>query len=789
MKLRNGRIVGQSEAFVFDANQLVTHGVILGMTGSGKTGLAMTLLEELIEAGIPLILVDPKGDLANLALMFPEASQQQLEPWVDETEAQRQGQTRAQAAQAWGEKLQRGRLEWGIGASRVAALRDKMDLRIYTPGSRVGIPVNLLACFNLPEASLMEDPEARSELISGTIQGLLALVGVSVDPLRSPEALVLTQVVEHAWQNQESLQLEDLILRLADPPFKKVGVFPLETFYPSNQRLDLAMKLNALMVSPAFAPWSEGPPLDIDQLQKNAEPGKTPVSLFYLSHLGDSERMFFVSLLLQRMRSWTRTLAGTSGLRSLLYFDEVAGYLPPHPANPPSKQPLLTLLKQSRAVGVGVVLATQNPVDLDYKGLSNMGTWWVGRMQTSQDRERIADGLTVAAAGLDKSALTQEFEKLASRVFLIKCPQQPLPLRVETRFAMSLLRGPVTRGELPRIQSTPPASEFAASQRTPAAQPTHDYLSQPPTPSGDFAQAFLDPRVVFSAQLEGLLEPFAVPHRDDGKTLWQPALWGEIGLRFDEDKGGFILDEVHHYVWFPMGEHLPSQWLRLPLSTPDLMRQCPGSSLFEALPASFDEASELKSAQTAMVEDVFRRVTSAQWVHAGLKLYGAGGESESQFRQKVEMAIQERIDARLVKVQQKADRDISALQDRLARFEARRDTLRNEAQRRQSESMWTAGAAVLGFFTGKKTALKSALTSHNRTSSAKDRVQQAEGELEELQRKLQEVQENLSHQVAQIEREENQALQGIEARTVRLERNDIRVSRFGILWIPVTRRV
>lgn len=788
MKLRNGRIVDASEAFVFDANQLVTHGVILGMTGSGKTGLAMTLLEELIEAGVPLILVDPKGDLANLALLFPEASQEQLEPWVDETEAQRQGKSAAQAAVEWGEKLRRGRLEWGIGTSRVAALRDKMDLRIYTPGSRVGIPVNLLACFNLPEASLMEDPEARSELISGTIQGLLALVGVSVDPLRSPEALVLTQIVEQAWQKQESLQLEDLILRLADPPFKKVGVFPLETFYPSNQRLELAMKLNALMVSPAFAPWSEGAPLDIDRLQKNAAPGKTPVSLFYLAHLGDSERMFFVSLLLQRMRSWTRSLAGTSGLRSLLYFDEVAGYLPPHPANPPSKQPLLTLLKQSRAVGVGVVLATQNPVDLDYKGLSNMGTWWVGRMQTSQDRERIADGLTVAAAGLDKAALTQEFEKLTSRVFLIKCPQQAVPLRVETRFAMSLLRGPVTRGELPRVQPLA-GSELPASQPTPDAPPTHQYLSQPPTPSGDFAQAFLDPRVVFSAQLEGLLEPFAVPHREDGKTLWQPALWGEMSLRFDEDKGGFILDEVHHYVWFPMGEHLPSQWLRLALSTSDLLRQSPESSLFEALPTSFDEASELKSAQAAMVEDVFRRVTSAQWVHAGLKLYGAGGESETDFRCRVERAIQDRIDARLVKVQQKADRDIATLQDRLARYEGRRDTLRNEAQRRQSESMWTAGAAVLGFFTGKKTALKSALTSHNRTSSAKDRVQQAEGELEELQRKLQEVQDNLSEQVSQIEQEENQAVQGIEARTVRLERNDIRVTRFGVLWIPVTRRV
>lgn len=792
MELGLGRWQESSEPMRFEANQLVTHGVILGMTGSGKTGLAMGLLEELVLAGTPLLLIDPKGDLANLALLYPEASPEQLEPWVDAQEAQRQSLSPRQLAQNWAEQIQKGRLQWGLGPSRVRELAERMELRIFTPGSRSGRSVNLLSGFQVPEPDVLEDPEARSEQLSETIQSLLALVGLQVDPLRSPESLVLSQILDQAWQNGQSLSLEDLILRLADPPFKKVGVFPLETFYPAQQRLDLAMKLNALMVSPAFAPWCEGQPLDLAALHKPSENGKTPVSLFYLAHLGDAERMFFVSTLLQRLKTWSRRLPGSGSLRSLLYFDEVAGYLPPHPHNPPSKSPLLTLLKQSRAVGVGVVLATQNPVDLDYKGLSNMGTWWIGRMQTSQDRERVMDGLTLAVAGMDRNWLQQEFEQLKSRVFLVKSPDLERPGRFETRFAMALLRGPVTRAELPRLQANPQANSPLPETSGPSLEPAvsvETLLSQPPRPKGDFAQAFLDPEVVFSAQLEGCFEAYACPRRSDGKMVWQPALWGELALRFDEGKGGFLLDEVHHYLWFPMADHLPSQWTRLSLEPQHLLAQPPGSSLFENLPSSFDEAHELKAAQVAMVEDIFRRVTSSQWVHPGLKLYGAGGESEGEFRLRVERAVQERIDRRLAQLQQKADREIATLQNRLARHESRLNTLQNESQRRQSETLWTAGAAMLGFFTGKKSNLKTTLTSYHRTSSARDRAQQVSSELDEIQRKMQEVQDRLLEEISSIEVEEKKAFEAVEARPVRLGRNDIRQTRFGVLWIPICRRV
>lgn len=764
---------------------LVTHGVILGMTGSGKTGLAMTLLEELVQAEVPLLLIDPKGDLVNLGLLFPEARADQLLPWIDAAQAQRQGLTSEALAQEWSQQIQRGRLEWGIGASRVAALRDRLQLNIYTPGSRAGKPVNLLGSFQCPPAEVLQDTEARAELVSGTIQSLLSLVGVQADPIRSPEAVVLSQILDQAWDQGQDLTLENLVLRLVDPPFKKVGVFPLESFFPSAQRLEIAMKLNAMLASTSFAPWCEGQALQPASLTQ-ASTGKVPVSLFYLAHLNDSERMFFVSTLLHRVRSWSRGLSGTSSLRCLVYFDEVAGYMPPHPANPPSKQPLLSLMKQSRAVGLGVVLATQNPVDIDYKGLANAGTWWIGRMQTSQDRQRVAEGLMVAEAGMDSTQLQRQFEQLESRVFLVKSPAQSLPQKIRTRHAMALLRGPVTKAELSRIQ--PPEAPSSAAPQAPAP-PTAEAssgFSQPPALPAGFQQAFLDPRVVFSAQLQGALENWAEPARKDGKSFWKPALWGELQLRFDEDKGGFVLDESHHYVFFPLGDQLPTEWLRLPLEGQDLLSG--GEGIFEALPDSFDESSEFKAAQQNMVEDVFRRVTSSQWVHADLKLYGGGGESEADFRARVEAAIQERVDSQVARLQTKLEKDISSLQDRLARHESKLENLRNEAGRRQTESIWNAGTAVLSFFTGRKKSLGSVLGSANRTSTAKDRVNHAQTELEQMQQQMEALQAQLEEQVEKIRSTEMAAMDRIEARAVRLERSDIRLQRFGILWIPVTRR-
>jgi len=772
MQLKLGK--GLGEPVCLNANQLTTHGVIFGMTGSGKTGLAVGLLEELVQAGVPLLLLDPKGDLTNLGLLFPECRPDQLAEWLEA----------GQDAQELSAHLQKERLLAGIVPSQVAALRDRLDLRIFTPGSRAGRSIDLLGSFRRPDLEVLQDPESRTQLVSGLIQGLLALVGVSADPLRSPQALVLSQIVDQAWESGQDLKLEDLVLRLVDPPFKKVGVFPLETFYPADERLQLAMQFNALLASTSFAAWSQGEALDPAALLRLPEDGKTPVNLFYLAHLSDSERMFFVSLLLYRVLAWTRSLSGSSQLRALLYFDEVAGYMPPHPANPASKPPLLTLLKQARAVGLGVVLATQNPVDVDYKGLSNASNWWIGRLQTSQDRERVADGLLLAQAGMDGQALKQEFEQLQPRHFLFKSGGA-MAQTLMTRTTMAWLRGPLTKAEIARLQP-PLAAAPAATPTAPTQSSGHNHV--PPLPVG-FAQAFLDPEVVFSARLGGTLERFAVAARQDGALAWKPALWGEVALRFDEDKGGFLLDELHHYLFFPLGERLPESWLRLELEPSDLLNNWDRPAFYDSLPASFDEAKEFKAAQQAMLDDVFRRVTSSQWIQAELKLYGGGGESESEFRQRVDQAVQERIDAQVSKLHSKVDREVASLQERLARYEGKLENLRNESQRRQTESIWKAGAAVLGFFTGGRRSLNTAITSHHRSSTAQDRVSQGESELALLQQKLTEVQEQLQEQVSAIEAREGLARDKVEARPVRLDRSDIQLNRFGILWIPVSRRV
>ncbi|MBS2034910.1 DUF853 family protein [bacterium] len=761
-----------------DSDQLTTHGVIFGMTGSGKTGLGVGLLEELVQAGVPLFVLDPKGDLTNLGLLFPECSPDQLSEWLPP------GSNPEELSQ----RLQRERLQSGILPSQVSALRDKMELRIFTPGSRTGLSVDLLGNFRRPPEAVLEDAESRAQLVSGIVQGLLALVGVQADPLRSPQALVLAQILELAWNSGQDLSLEDLVLRLVDPPFKKLGVFPLDTFYPAQQRLELAMQFNALLASSGFSAWVGGHPLDPAVLVQPAQPGKIPVNLFYLAHLSETERMFFVSLLLSRMLGWSRTLPGSSRLRALLYFDEVAGYMPPHPANPASKQPLLTMLKQARAVGLGLVLATQNPVDVDYKGLSNASNWWIGRLQTSQDRERVADGLTLAQAGVDRQSIQRQFEALQPRHFLYKSAASP-PVQLVTRTTMAWLRGPLTKNEVSRLQpavSQPVAGStlVAATAASPAEGLTHP----PPLPPG-FAQAFLDPEAVFSQRLNTQLQPYAQPRRADGSQFWRPALWGEVSLRFDEDKGGFVLDELHHYLFFPLAERLPEGWMRLGLESSDLLSKPEGPSLFEALPHAFDEASELKAAQQAMLDDVFKRVTSSQWICAELKLYGAGGECEVDFRQRVERAIQERVDAQLSKLHARVDKEVATLQERLARYEGKLENLRNESQRRQTESLWNAGAAVLGFFTGRKRSLNTAISAVHRSGSAQDKVAQGENELMLLQQKLQEVQDQLQDQVSAIEAREGQARDRVVSRPVRLDRGDIRLNRFGILWIPVSRRV
>ncbi len=440
---------------LYESKQLTTHAVCVGMTGSGKTGLCLALLEEAAIDGIPVIAIDPKGDLGNLLLSFPQLRGEDFAPWIDPDEASRKGLSREQYADQIAKLWQDGLAAWGQDSSRITRFRESADLAIYTPGSSVGLPLTVLRSFAAPPLALLDQGEVYRERVASSVAGLLALLGIEADPISSREHILLSNVLDQSWRAGRDLDMAGFIHAVQSPPFDKVGVIDLEAFYSARERFALAMKLNNLIASPGFAAWMEGEALDVGSLLYTPA-GKPRLSILSIAHLSDSERMFFITILLNEVLAWIRTQPGTSSLRAVLYMDEIFGYFPPT-ANPPSKIPMLTLLKQARAFGLGIVLATQNPVDLDYKGLSNAGTWFLGRLQTKRDKERVLEGLEGAsnAAGhsFNRKRIDKTLSSLANRVFLMSNVHEDQPVVFQTRWVLSYLRGPLTREQIQTLMA------------------------------------------------------------------------------------------------------------------------------------------------------------------------------------------------------------------------------------------------------------------------------------------------------------------------------------------------
>jgi len=498
---------GQTRRLDLGSSDLLTHGLIVGMTGSGKTGLAIALIEELLGRGVPVLAIDPKGDLGNLLLLFEDLEPASFAPWIEPQAAARQGLTAEAAAAAAAETWRKGLAEWGLGAADIAALKKSHEACIYTPGSSAGRSLNVLQSLDAPDVPFASAEEDLRDEIAGIVGGLLGLVRIEADPL-AREAVLLSNVIERAWRDGKGLSLETLIAAIGEPPFEKLGALPLESVYPRKERQGLMLALNNLLASPSFESWRQGDPLDVESLLYTPE-RKPRLSIVYMAHLGDAERLFVTALLLDKVKTWMRRQAGTSELRALVYMDEVYGFFPPHPLNPPTKKPLLTLLKQARAQGVGVVLATQNPVDLDYKGLANMGTWLVGKLQTDQDRERLRDGLV--GTGADAKAVDALLVAAKKRVFLLHDIHRDGPSLLHSRFVMSYLRGPLTRDEiarLPQASSPPgPAAGAPVPEGAPVLPPPfrHHYLS---SYGGELGEAHL--LVKYAVRFKGAGEALAV---------------------------------------------------------------------------------------------------------------------------------------------------------------------------------------------------------------------------------------------------------------------------------------
>jgi len=688
---------------LYDSQDLTTHAVCVGMTGSGKTGLCVGLLEEAAIDGIPAIVIDPKGDLANLLLQFPDLAASDLEPWIDPEDARRNALSVPAAAAATAERWSKGLAEWHMDGARIARLRDAAEFVVYTPGSNAGIPVSIVKSFAAPPRAVVEDSEIFAERVSSTATSLLGLVGIDADPLQSREHILLANILDRAWREGRDLDLAGLIGAIQAPPVQRIGVFELEAFFPSKDRFQLAMRLNNLLASPSFAQWLEGEPLDIGATL-HTKSGKPRVAIYSIAHLSDAERMFFVSLLLNQTLSWMRTQSGTSSLRAILYMDEIAGYFPPV-ANPPSKAPLLTLLKQARAFGLGCVLATQNPVDLDYKGLSNCGTWFVGRLQTERDKARLLDGLEGASsASFDRGEMERTISALGKRVFLLHSVHAKAARTFETRFALSYLRGPMTRPEIQRlmatrrpkadavvalvsaVQSVRPAATAAAERNT-SATPTKGSGSVLPVLPPGIPQHFLSAR-----DPNSLSEPF------------RPALYASCRVYFSDTKLGVATEISKCFLVSFVEGPVSIDWENAELVDYDesaLTPAAPEGASFTALPAEATRPKSYEVWKKALADRLVRSEQLVLMKSEALGLVSHPGEDEARFRLRLTQAAREERDRGKAKLRTKYASRRAILEESVRRSRQQVDAQREQSRDAKIGGAISIGSAIFGAFFGK----------------------------------------------------------------------------------------
>ena len=680
---------------LYDSKDLVTHAVCVGMTGSGKTGLCLSLLEEAAIDNIPAIIIDPKGDLGNLLLTFPALKGEDFLPWISEDDARKRGQSPAEYASGQADLWKKGLAAWGQDGARIQRLKESAEAMIYTPGSNAGLPVSILRSFAAPEDDVRNETELLRERISTTVTGLLGLLGVDADPIRSREHILLSTILGHAWRQGSDLDLAAVIQGIQSPPVAKIGVMDVEAFFPSKDRFALAMKLNNLLAAPGFQAWLEGAPLDIQQLLYTAS-GKPRLAIFSIAHLSDAERMFFVTLLLSQMVGWMRAQSGTTSLRALLYMDEIFGYFPPV-ANPPSKLPLLTLLKQARAFGLGVVLATQNPVDLDYKGLANTGTWFIGRLQTERDKARVLEGLEGASSSagkkFDRGRMEQTLAGLGNRIFLMNNVHEDEPVVFETRWCLSYLRGPLTRSQIKLLMDARRADVAGSSrERTPA----------PSSPQ----QAGTAPRPILPPDVPQHFLPIRGTKPEGGELIYAPMLLASSHIHFADGKSGIeTTQEVT--VLVPMSEGVVTvNWEKAapaPATVADLEQAPHEEARFVGLPSA---AGKAKSYETWTKE-------FAGWLYRTQKLelfnspstgqLSNPGESERDFRLRLQQSGREQRDKGADSLRRKYAPKIAALQERVRRAEQQREKQQTEARSSQMQAAISVGASILGAFLGRKT--------------------------------------------------------------------------------------
>jgi hypothetical protein len=765
---------------LYDSKDLVTHALCVGMTGSGKTGLGITLIEEAALDGVPVIVIDPKGDLTNLLLTFPELRPEDFAPWVNEDDARRADKSLDQFAADEAGRWTRGLADWGQDGARIQRLRDAAEFIIYTPGSTAGVPVSVLSSFAPPA---VDDPELLSGRVQTTVSSLLALAGIDGDPVQSREHILLSKVLQAAWQAGESPDLAALVQRVQQPPMSRIGVIDIDSFFPPKERFAFAMSINAVLAAPGFEVWTQGAPLDIAAFLRSGS-GKPRVSIFSLAHLDDGQRTFFVALLLNALIGWMRTQSGTSSLRAVLYMDEIFGFFPPV-ANPPSKLPLLTLLKQARAFGLGIVLATQNPVDLDYKGLSNIGTWWLGRLQTDRDKARVLDGLESAnVAGTERAAIDRQLSLLTSRVFLMRNVHEDALTLFQARWSLSYLRGPLGRDDIKRANAGSRAAAEtvlaskpgkAAAAAAPAAPPPSDAASQRPVLPPDIAQFF-------------------APASSSSRSPLRPMLYGRVAVRFVDAK--LKVDETREVALAAtIGDGaVPVQWeeaARVDLAPEALSPDPPGGATFQPLPAPAAKArnyplwSKQLAAWVAANESVelFRAPSTGDRSHAG--------EPERDFRARLQQASRESRDEALDRLRRKYAPKQAALAEKLRRAQQTVQREREQATGQKLQTAISVGATLVGALFGRKAI--SATTIGRATTAARgagramneaedvERAQETVAAIEDQRHRLD---EELRAETATLEAANDAATERLETIVVKPKKANVTVKLLALVWMP-----
>jgi len=768
----------KDDLVLYDSRDLTTHAVCVGMTGSGKTGLCISLLEEAAIDGVPAICIDPKGDLGNLMLTFPNLAPSDFAPWVDPGEAARKGVDATTLAGSTAENWKKGLAEWDQAPERIGKLRAAADVSIYTPGAETGMPLSVLRSFAPPAPELLSDAGALRDRVGSVVSGLLSLLGIEADPIGSREHILLANILEGAWRQGLALDMPGLIQAVQKPAFDKLGAFDLETFFSAKDRLKLAMQINNLIASPGFSTWMQGEPLDAQRLLFSAE-GKPRISIISIAHLNDAERMFVVTLVLNEVIAWMRGQSGTGSLRAILYMDEIFGFFPPT-ANPPSKQPMLTLLKQARAFGLGCVLATQNPVDLDYKGLANCGTWFIGRLQTERDKLRVIEGLKSALPDSGGAEFETLMSSLTQRVFLMRNVHDDAPILMKTRWALSYLRGPLTGPEIARVmaprKSAAPApatsySAAAAVSTPPAAAPA----SRPPIGTG-------------------IAEYFLQATKGTGTVLYKPMIAGFAKLHFVDSK--LSLDEWQTAGWLaPLDDGGGNASWEDASRDATLKSRLAGNPVDGAeygdLPGSALRAASYSGWAKALQSHLYETARASVFACDTFKAASKAGESEGDFRARLTLAAREKRDEAVAELRKRWAVKIQQLQDQMRRAEERREREKNQLSDRRVQTAVSIGSSILGALLGRKAMsatnlnrVGSAARSATRMGRESQDVTRAEESLEVLQQRLADTQREVEAEVARLETTLDPTTLSLRAVEVPARKSDIAVGEVALVWTP-----